>query len=81
VKGAVSGAMTADAPPVVQLRDVALRYAKTVALDNLTLDFPAGRMTGLIGPDGVGKSSLLALAAGARAIQQGAVEVLGGDMR
>ncbi len=37
-------------------------------------------MVGLIGPDGVGKSSLLALIAGARAIQTGTVEVLGGDM-
>ena len=37
-------------------------------------------MVGLIGPDGVGKSSLLALVAGARAIQAGAIEVLGGDM-
>src|SRR5450830_755152 len=37
-------------------------------------------MVGLIGPDGVGKSSLLALVAGARAVQLGRVEVLGGDM-
>ena len=37
-------------------------------------------MVGLIGPDGVGKSSLLALIAGARRIQQGRVDVLGGDM-
>ena len=37
-------------------------------------------MVGLIGPDGVGKSSLLALVAGARKIQEGRVEVLGGDM-
>ena len=44
------------------------------------LDLPAGCMVGLIGPDGVGKSSLLALIAGARRIQQGQVEVLGGDM-
>jgi len=77
----VSGVTAAEAPPVIRLSNVMLRYAKTLALDNLTLDFPAGRMTGLIGPDGVGKSSLLALAAGARAVQQGTVEVLGGDMR
>jgi ribosome-dependent ATPase len=38
-------------------------------------------MVGIIGPDGVGKSSLLALLAGAHAIQQGEVEVLGGSMR
>lgn len=38
-------------------------------------------MVGLIGPDGVGKSSLLSLIAGARTIEQGNVIVLGGDMR
>ena len=37
-------------------------------------------MVGLIGPDGVGKSSLFSLIAGAHAIQSGRVEVLGGDM-
>ena len=38
-------------------------------------------MVGLIGPDGVGKSSLLSLISGARVIEQGGVMVLGGDMR
>ena len=38
-------------------------------------------MAGLIGPDGVGKSTLLGLVTGARAIQTGNVEVLGGDLR
>jgi ribosome-dependent ATPase len=65
---------------VVRLQDVRLRYAKTLALDGITLDIPADCMVGLIGPDGVGKSSLLSLIAGARAVQEGRVEVLGGDM-
>ncbi len=66
--------------PVVRLNDVGLTYGKTRALDDVTLDLPAGCMVGLIGPDGVGKSSLLSLVAGARRIQEGRVEVLGGDM-
>ena len=66
--------------PVASLVGVGLRYGKTVALDGITLDIPAGRMVGLLGPDGVGKSSLLALLAGARKVQSGRVEVLGGDM-
>ena len=49
--------------------------------DDVDLDIPAGCVVGLIGPDGVGKSSLLALIAGARKIQHGEVQVLGGDMR
>lgn len=66
--------------PVVKLRQVALRYGPITALDAVDLDLPAGRILGLIGPDGVGKSSLLALIAGARRIQGGHIEVLGGDM-
>ena len=49
-------------------------------MDAVDLDIPAGGMVGFIGPDGVGKSSLLALLAGARKIQTGCVNVLGGDM-
>jgi len=73
--------MTAPADaPVARLRDVGLRYGKTQALEAVTLDIPKGRMVALIGPDGVGKSSLLALIAGARALQTGTLEVLGGNM-
>lgn len=63
-----------------RLTGVRLCYGETVALDEVSLDIPAGRMVGLIGPDGVGKSTLFSLVAGARAIQQGRVEVLEGDM-
>ena len=66
--------------PVARLDCVVLRYGKTVALNGVTLDIPAGRMVGLIGPDGVGKSSLLALLSGSRAVQLGSVQALGGDM-
>jgi ribosome-dependent ATPase len=68
------------APPVARLAGISLRYRKTLALANISLDIPAACMVGLIGPDGVGKSSLLALLAGARAVQEGRLEVLGGDM-
>ncbi len=67
-------------PPVVRLVDVHHRYGDTRAADALTLDLPAGCMVGFIGPDGVGKSTWLGLVAGARRIQRGTVEVLGGDM-
>ena len=66
--------------PVVSLAGVGLSYGKTRALEAVSLDLPAGCMVGLIGPDGVGKSSLLSLVAGARALQTGSVTVLGGDM-
>jgi ribosome-dependent ATPase len=69
-------------PPVcvAQLSGVTLRYHHTVAVDAVNLDLPAACMLGFIGPDGAGKSSLLALISGARMIQAGCVHVLGGDM-
>ncbi|MFA7579024.1 ribosome-associated ATPase/putative transporter RbbA [Castellaniella sp.] len=68
-------------PPVIRLRDVRLHHGRVVALAGIDLDLPGACTVGLIGPDGVGKSSLLSLLAGARQIQAGLVEVLGGDMR
>ncbi|PKM19532.1 MAG: multidrug ABC transporter ATP-binding protein [Gammaproteobacteria bacterium HGW-Gammaproteobacteria-15] len=65
---------------IARLQQVQLSYGKTKALDGISLAIPAGVMVGLIGPDGVGKSSLLSLLSGARVIQQGTVQVLGGDM-
>lgn len=72
--------MTGSAATVARIEKVTHRYGDTTALNAVTLDVPAGRMVGFIGPDGVGKSSLLALIAGAKKIQAGRVEVLGGDM-
>jgi ribosome-dependent ATPase len=65
---------------VARLDHVTQRYKRAVALDDITLALPAGRMVGLIGPDGVGKSSLLSIVAGARQIQFGRVLVLDGDI-
>jgi ribosome-dependent ATPase len=73
--------MTAPAKPICVLRDVSHRYRASPALEHVSLDLPNGCMTGFIGPDGVGKSSLLALVSGARRIQSGDVRVMGGDMR
>ena len=69
-----------DDASVVRLTGLTHRYGPVRAADGVSLEIPAGRMVGFIGPDGVGKSTWLGLIAGARQIQQGQVEVLGGDM-
>jgi ribosome-dependent ATPase len=66
---------------VARIEGVTQRYGAAVALDAVTIDIPAGCMVGFIGPDGVGKSSLLSIVAGARKVQFGNVSVLNGDMR
>ena len=65
---------------VASVRGVSHVYGATRALDALDVEIPAGCMVGLIGPDGVGKSTLMGLIAGSKRIQTGEVRVLGGDM-
>src|SRR5689334_743729 len=79
--------MTTSAPaptagrPVASVRGVTHRYGKkVVALDDLSLDLPSGIMVGIVGPDGVGKSTLMALVAGSKKLQQGEITVLDGSM-
>ncbi len=65
---------------VAKLESVDHRYGAVIALDLISAELPTGQMTGLIGPDGVGKSTLLGLIAGVRKQQIGDIQVLGGDM-
>ena len=65
---------------VVELSGINQRYGKAVALDDISLQIPAGKMIGLIGPDGVGKSTLLGIVAGVRRMQGGRAQVLGGNI-
>lgn len=66
--------------PVVRINGVTLRYGNVIALDAVDLDIPGGCTVGMIGPDGVGKSSLLSLIAGSREIQKGKIIVFNGDI-
>lgn len=66
--------------PVVSVKEVTHRYGSTVAIDRLSIDFPRGLMVGIVGPDGVGKSTLMAIIAGSKVLQQGQVTVLDGDI-
>jgi putative hydroxymethylpyrimidine transport system ATP-binding protein len=56
--------MTAAAPIAVHLHAARLSYRGAVIFEDLDLDLPAGRTTCLLGPSGVGKTSLLRLIAG-----------------
>ena len=65
---------------IAKVTNVSHRYGATVALDDVSIDIPSRIMVGVIGPDGVGKSSLLALIAGVRKIEQGEVFVFDKDV-
>ena len=66
--------------PVVRVEGVTHHYGKTVALDAISIDIPPGLMVGVIGPDGVGKSTLLGIMAGSKKLQEGRMTVLDGDI-
>jgi len=72
--------MVAQNHPVICLKGITHCYRNRPVVNDLTLDIPAGLMVGLLGPDGVGKSTLMGLISGARRLQLGYLEVLGGDM-
>ncbi|WP_219062974.1 ribosome-associated ATPase/putative transporter RbbA [Pseudomonas sp. UMAB-08] len=64
----------------LQAKGVSHRYGKRQALSDISFSLPSGTRCGLIGPDGAGKSSLLALIAGVKKLQQGDLQVLGGSI-
>ncbi|MFG1347431.1 ribosome-associated ATPase/putative transporter RbbA [Xanthobacter autotrophicus DSM 431] len=63
----------------IRLAGIRHLYGRTLAVAGLDLAISEGASVALVGPDGVGKSTLLGLIAGAKRIQQGQVEVLGAD--
>lgn len=65
------------APFAVSVEHLSHSYGKTTALSDVTLQIPRGTTVGLIGPDGVGKSTLLSLIAGVKILQTGSVQVFG----
>lgn len=62
---------------VVHVESVTKKYRKTLALNNLTLDIPEGRIAGVLGPNGAGKSTFFRLLMGHIQPSEGAIEVLG----
>ena len=65
---------------VISARNLSKRYGKNVAVDNVTFDIPAGRIVGLIGPNGSGKTTTLKAALGLVPFE-GELKVLGKDPR
>jgi ribosome-dependent ATPase len=64
----------------ISVEGVSHRYGAVLALDGISLDLPRGGAVALVGPDGVGKSTLLGLIAGVKRLQEGRLQVLGTDL-
>ncbi|UIF87643.1 ribosome-associated ATPase/putative transporter RbbA [Cupriavidus sp. UYPR2.512] len=65
----------------IRITGVSHEYGATRSLDDVSLVLPAGTTIGVIGPDGVGKSTLLGLISGVKRVQRGEIKVLGADLR
>jgi len=69
---------------VIELKDVNLSFTlptRTIkALDSISVRIKAGKITGLIGPDGAGKTTLMRVLSGLLKPQSGKVQVLGFDV-
>lgn len=67
----------ADLPAPLRVEGLTVEYGATKALDDLTVQFGAGRVIGLLGHNGAGKSTLLGAATGAVRPTRGRVLVDG----
>lgn len=63
----------------VGLRDLTKKYGTVTAVENITLDIPAGKYCCLLGPSGCGKTTVLRMIAGHEEISSGDVYI--GDRR
>ncbi len=67
------------AEPLVSLSDVSKSFGETRALRGISADIRGGLITGLVGPDGAGKTTLIRLMTGLLAPDEGHITVLGAD--
>lgn len=68
-----------DNSPALAVEGLTKRYASAVAVDNLRLTVPRGKVLGLLGPNGAGKSTTLRMIMGLLRPTAGTVRVLGLD--
>jgi len=65
--------------PAIFVNQLSKNYGQVQALQNVSLQIPAGQITGLVGPNGAGKSTLIKALVGSLQPTAGSVSVLGLD--
>lgn len=65
--------------PAVRIQSLSKTFGTVTALNQLDAEFPQGRLTGLVGPDGAGKTTLMRLLAGLMTPTSGHIDIMGYD--
>lgn len=68
-------------PPAVEIRHLRVKYGKFIAVEDLSLEIPAGEVFGFIGPNGAGKSSTFRVLATLQPKYEGDACICGADVR
>ncbi len=66
--------------PVLEARDVVVRFGGLTALDSVDVTIPPGELIGLVGPNGAGKSTLFGVCSGLLRPTRGSVSLMGEDV-
>jgi ABC-2 type transport system ATP-binding protein len=74
---AEAGVNAAPRPTAISIENLTKRYGETLAIDQLSLDVPAGRLFGFLGPNGAGKSTTIGCLTGLIDPTSGAINLLG----
>ena len=71
--------MPEEPTPLLECRHVVKRFGSTVAVNDVSLQFPAGQTLGLVGENGAGKTTLLSIIAGELRPDEGTIVVEGAE--
>src|SRR2546423_1948301 len=68
-------------PPPIEVRHLTVAYHRAVALEDVSVSFPARAVTAIIGPNGAGKTTLLHTIMGLQPHQAGTIALFGQPVR
>ena len=65
---------------MLEIKGLTIRYGNFLAVNNVSLSIPKGKIIALIGPNGAGKSSVVRAIGGLNAFQSGQISFLNEDL-
>ena len=66
--------------PIIEFKNVSLSYGKRLILDNINFNINQGQIFGMLGPNGVGKSTIFNLITGLITLDSGQIKINGEDV-